>query len=69
MGKATRLPAACRFKPSEVEVTKEGDQVALRRRGKGWAAFFDAESRGTLPPRHQPPLDDLDDIRSRLDWP
>ena len=61
---ATPLPAACRFKTSEVEVIKEGDQVALRPRGKDWAAFLDAESRGTLPPRHQPPLDELDDIRS-----
>ena len=30
---------------------KEGDQVTLRPRGKDGVAFFDAESRGTLPPR------------------
>ena len=60
---AVRLPAACRFKTSEVEVIKEGDQVTLRPRGKDWGAFFDAESRGTIPQRRQPPLDGRDEIR------
>ena len=60
---AVRLPAACRFNTSEVEVIKEGDQVTLRPRGKDWAAFFNSESRGTLPPRSQPPLDGRDEIR------
>ncbi len=66
MGEATQLPAACRLKTSEVEVIKEGDQVMLRPHGKDWAAFFDAESCGTLPQRRQPPLDGRDDIRSRF---
>ena len=60
---AVRLPAACRFNTSEVEVIKEGDQVTLRPRGKDWAAFFNSESHGTLPPRSQPPLDGRDEIR------
>ena len=55
-----RPPAA-----SEVEVIKEGDQAMLRLR-RDWAAFFDAESCGTLPQRRQPPLDGRDDIRSRF---
>ena len=60
---AVRLPAACRFKTSEVEVIKEGDRVTLRPRGKDWAAYFDAKSRGALPERRQPPLDERDEIR------
>ena len=35
---AVRLPAACRFETSEVEVIKEGDQVTLRPCGKNWRA-------------------------------
>ena len=58
-----RLPAACRFKTSEVEMIKEGDQVTLRPRGKDWAAYFDAKSRGTLPKRRQPPLDERNELR------
>ena len=60
---AVRLQAACRFNTSEVEVIKEGDQVTLRPRGKDWAAFFNSESRGTLPQRSQPPLDGRDELR------
>ena len=52
-----RLPGACRFEMSEAEVIKEEDGVTLRPRGKDWAAWFDAKSRGTLPERRQPPLD------------
>ena len=59
---AVRLPAACRFKTSEVEVIKEGDQVTLRPRGKDWAAYFDAKSRGTLPKRRHPPLDERNEL-------
>ena len=59
---AVRLPAACRFKVSEVEVIKEGDRVTLRPRGKDWGGYFDAKSRGTLPGRRQPPLDERDEI-------
>ena len=60
---AVRLPAACRFKTSEVEVIKEGDQVTLRPRGKNWAAFFDSPTRGRLAERLQPPLEERDELR------
>ena len=60
---AVRLPAACRFETSEVEVIKEGDRLTLRPRGKNWSAWFDADSRGCLPERHQPPLDERDEMR------
>ena len=60
---AVRLPAACRFETSEVEVIKEGDSVTLRPRGKKWAAYFDSKSRGSLPARRQPPLDERDGMR------
>ena len=60
---AVRLPAACRFETSEVEVIKEGDSVTLRPRGKNWAAYFDSKSRGSLPARRQPPLDERDGMR------
>ena len=59
---AVRLPAACRFETSEVEVIKEGDQVTLRPRGKNWTAWFDAKSRGCLPERRQPPLDEREEL-------
>ena len=59
---AVRLPAACRFATSEVEVIKEGDQVTLRPRGKNWAAYFDSASRGSLPRRRQPPLEERDEV-------
>lgn len=60
---AVRLPAACRFETSEVEVIKDGDQLTLRPRGKNWRAYFNAESRGCLPQRRQPPIDERDGIR------
>ena len=60
---AVRLPAACRFETSEVEVIKEGEQLTLRPRGKNWAAYFDSQSRGCLPERRQPPLDERDAMR------
>ena len=50
---AVRLPG----KMSEAEAIREEDGATLRPRGKDWAAWFDAESRGTLPERRQPPLD------------
>lgn len=59
---AVRLPAACRFATSEVEVIKEGDQVTLRPRGKNWAAYFDSDSRGSLPQRRQPRLEERDKV-------
>ena len=55
---AVRLPAACRFDTSEVEVIKEGNKLTLRPRGKNWGAWFDAKSRASLPRRQQPPLDE-----------
>lgn len=60
---AVRLPAPCRFETSEVEVIKEGDSLTLRPRGKGWGAYFDSPTRGSLPERHEPPLDERDGIR------
>ena len=60
---AVRLPAPCRFETSEVEITKVGDQIILRPRGKNWCAYFDSDSCGSLPARHQPLLDARDDIR------
>ena len=60
---AIRLPAPCRFETSEVEIIKEGNQLTLRPRGKNWRAYFDSDSRGSLPARHQPPLDARDEIR------
>ncbi len=59
---AVRLPAACRFETSEVEVIKEGDQLTLRPRGKNWGSWFDSKSRGLLPERHQPSLDERDHL-------
>lgn len=59
---AVRLPAACRFNTSEVEVIKEGDQLTLRPRGKDWGAYFGRRSRGSLPPRDQPILDERDEM-------
>ena len=60
---AVRLPAACRFETSEVEVIKEGEQLTLRPRGKNWTAYFDSASRGRLPKRRQPPLEERDGMR------
>ena len=60
---AVRLPAPCRFDGSEVEVIKRGDSLTLRPRGKNWGAYFDSRSRGSLPERRQPPLDERDGIR------
>ena len=51
---AVRLPAACRFETSEVEVIKEGDRLTMRPRVKNWGTYFDATSRGSLPARRQP---------------
>ena len=43
---------------SEVDTVKTGEIVALPPRGKDWASYFEEESRGSLPARRQPPLDD-----------
>ena len=60
---AVRLPAPCRFETSEVEVIKQGDCLMLRPRGKNWRAYFNLRTRGSLPERHQPLLDERDGIR------
>ncbi len=59
---AVRLPAPCRFDASEVEVIKQGDSLMLRPRGKNWREYFDSRTRGFLPERRQPPLDERDGI-------
>jgi antitoxin VapB len=59
---AVRLPAACRFNTSEVEIIKEGDQLTLRPRGKNWSAYFGSSSRGRLPARDQPSFDERDEM-------
>ena len=59
---AVRLPAACRFDTSEVEVTKQGDTLTLRPRGKSWNAWFDAGTAASLLERQQPPLDKRDAV-------
>ena len=61
---AVRLPAACRFATSEVEVIKEGDRRTMRPRGKNWGAYFDSMSRGSLPARSQPSEPEPDADRS-----
>ena len=60
---AVRLPAACRFEATEVEVIKEGNCLTLRPLGKDWSAYFDSETRGSMPARRQPPVDERDEIR------
>jgi virulence-associated protein VagC len=47
---AVRLPAACRFETDEVYITKKGDQLILRPRGKDWGKYFSAKTRGSLRP-------------------
>ena len=37
---AVRLPKACRFDASEVEVLKRGSEVILRPRGKDWGRLL-----------------------------
>ena len=58
---AVRLPSACRFSTSEVEVVKQGNQLTLRPRGKNWGAYFETKSCASLPQRDQPPLDRRDE--------
>lgn len=60
---AVRLPAPCRFKTTEVEIIKRGDRLTLRPRGKNWAAYFESDSRGSLPERCEPRLDEREGIR------
>ena len=58
-----RPPAACRFETSEVEIIEEADRVTLRPRSKNWAAYIDSPTRGRLTARHQPPLEERDELR------
>ena len=60
---AVRLPAPCRFDTAEVEVIKQGDRLTLRPPGKNWGAYFDSPTRGSLPTRREPPLDERDGMR------
>ncbi len=60
---AVRLPAACRFETDEVYITKKGDQLILRPRGKDWGKYFAAKTRGSLPKREDLPLEKSDAIR------
>jgi len=60
---AVRLPAACRFETDEVYITKQGDQLILRPRGKDWGKYFAARTRGSLPVRKDLPLEQRDKIR------
>ena len=60
---AVRLPAACRFQTTEVEIIKQGDRLTLRPKGKNWAAYFESDSRGSLPERCEPRLDEREGIR------
>ena len=60
---AVRLPAQCRFETTEVEIIKVGNEVTLRPRGKNWRAWFDSGSRGSLPRRDPPSLEERDGIR------
>ena len=48
---------------SEVEIVKTGEIVTPRPRGKNWASYFEAASRGSLPARSQPSLDDRCELR------
>ena len=65
---AVRLPAPCRFDVSEVEVIKEGNCLTLRPRGKNWGAYFDSPTRGSLPDRREPPLDERERIGRCSCW-
>ena len=60
---AVRLPAACRFDTDEVYIRKDGDQLILRPRGKDWAGYFDAKSRGSLPDREDLPMEKRDTMQ------
>ena len=60
---AVRLPPQCRFETSEVEIVKVGNEVTLRPRRENWRAWFDSDTRGSLPPRDQPALEERDGIR------
>ena len=60
---AVRLPAACRFDTSEVEVIKEGDCLTMHRVFAAAREELGRVLRGSLPARREPPLDERDGIR------
>jgi len=39
------------------------DRLRLLPRGKNWGAYFDSKSRGSIPVRSQPRLDERGDLR------
>lgn len=43
---------------SDIDVTKRGAHLSPRLRAKNWGPYFDSRTRGSLPPRRQPPLDE-----------
>ena len=57
----SRTPS--RFDTPTAAVTKRGNRLAPRSRGKNWAAYFDSPTRGSLPERHQPPLDERNGLK------
>lgn len=59
---AVRLPAACRFEATEVEIVKRGEQLTLKPRGKDWGAFFRSKSRASLPAREQLALEEREKL-------
>ena len=46
----------------EVKVI-EKDRATPRPRGKNWRAYFDKDTRGSLPARQEPPLEEQDQLR------
>ena len=60
---AVRLPAACRFDTSEVEVDQRGQPTHLAPTWKKLGTYFDSDSRGSLPKRREVPIDERDKIR------
>ena len=52
----SRTPS--RIDTSTAALTKHGNRLAPRLRGKNWRAYFESLTRGSLPERHQPPLDE-----------
>ncbi len=60
---AVRLPAACRFEATEVEIVKRGEQLTLKPRGKDWSVFFRSKSHARLPAREQLVLEEREELR------
>ena len=43
---------------SDIDVAKRGAHLSPRLRAKNWGPYFDSRTRGSLPQRRQPPLDE-----------